>query len=159
MHRSACGRRRCRTSRRRAGSSSASKATRSACCTKAARFTPSTTTARTWASRSTAGRSRTGSSPATGPTPASPPPRVGPGAGPPPCPWHHARFDLCSGGTFDQWADELRRFPVELDGGEIYVDVTPRRDPVDHQRARLQVGLERDISLVVAKAAIVLTEA
>jgi len=75
------------------------------------------------------------------------------------CHWHHARFDLCSGGTFDQWADELRRFPVELDGGEIYVDVTPRRDPVDHQRARLQVGLERDISLVVAKAAIVLTEA
>src|SRR6187397_2592537 len=75
------------------------------------------------------------------------------------CHWHHARFDLCSGGTFDQWADELRRFPVELDGGEIYVDVTPRRDPVDHQRARLQVGLERDISLVVAKAEIVLTEA
>ena len=20
------------------------------------------------------------------------------------CHWHHARFDLCSGGTFDQWA-------------------------------------------------------
>jgi nitrite reductase/ring-hydroxylating ferredoxin subunit len=75
------------------------------------------------------------------------------------CHWHHARFDLCTGGTFDQWADELRRFPVEIDDGEIYVDVTPRRDPVDHQRRRLQVGLERDISLVVAKAAIVLTEA
>jgi nitrite reductase/ring-hydroxylating ferredoxin subunit len=75
------------------------------------------------------------------------------------CHWHHARFDLCTGGTFDQWADELRRFPVEVDDGEIYVDVTPRRDPVDHQRARLQVGLERDIALVVAKAAIVLTEA
>ena len=75
------------------------------------------------------------------------------------CHWHHARFDLCSGGTFDQWADELRRFPVEVDDKEIYVDVTPRRDPVEHQRARLQVGLERDISLVVAKAAIVLTEA
>ncbi|HET7807854.1 MAG TPA: Rieske (2Fe-2S) protein, partial [Gaiellaceae bacterium] len=74
------------------------------------------------------------------------------------CHWHHARFDLCTGGTFDQWADELRRFPVEVDDGEIYVDVTPRRDPVDHQRARLQVGLERDIALVVAKAAIVLAE-
>ena len=74
------------------------------------------------------------------------------------CHWHHARFDLCTGGTFDQWADELRRFPVEVDEGEIYVDVTPRRDPVDHQRARLQVGLERDIALVVAKAAIVLAE-
>ena len=30
------------------------------------------------------------------------------------CHWHHARFDLCTGGTFDQWADELRRFPVEV---------------------------------------------
>jgi len=75
------------------------------------------------------------------------------------CHWHHARFDLCSGGTFDQWADELRRFPVEVQDGEIYVDVTPRRDPVEHQRKRLQVGLERDIALVVAKAAIVLVEA
>ncbi len=75
------------------------------------------------------------------------------------CHWHHARFDLCSGGTFDQWADELRRFPVEVDDGEIYVDVTPRRDPVEHQRKRLHVGLERDLALVVAKAAIVLAEA
>src|SRR4029079_2354073 len=75
------------------------------------------------------------------------------------CHWHHARFDLCSGGTFDQWADELRRFPVEVEDGEIYVDVTPRRDPVEHQRGRLQVGPERDIVLVVAKAAIVLVDA
>jgi nitrite reductase/ring-hydroxylating ferredoxin subunit len=75
------------------------------------------------------------------------------------CHWHHARFDLCTGGTFDQWADELRRFPVEIDGDDVYVDVTPLRDRVEHQRKRLQVGLERDISLVVAKASIVLAEA
>ena len=75
------------------------------------------------------------------------------------CHWHHARFDLCSGGTFDQWADELRRFPVEVEDGQIYVDVTPRGDPVEHQRKRLHVGLERDIALVVAKASIVLVEA
>ncbi len=75
------------------------------------------------------------------------------------CHWHHARFDLCTGGTFDQFADELRRFPVELEGDDVYVDLTPRRDPVEHQRGRLQVGLERNISLVVAKAAIVLVEA
>ena len=31
------------------------------------------------------------------------------------CHWHHARFDLCTGGTFDQWADDLRRFPLEID--------------------------------------------
>jgi nitrite reductase/ring-hydroxylating ferredoxin subunit len=75
------------------------------------------------------------------------------------CHWHHARFDLCTGGTFDQFADELRRFPVEIDGDDVYVDLTPRRDPVQHQHQRLQVGLERNISLVVAKAAIVLVDA
>jgi nitrite reductase/ring-hydroxylating ferredoxin subunit len=75
------------------------------------------------------------------------------------CHWHHARFDLCTGGTFDQWADELRRFPVEIQGDDVYVDLTPPPDRVAHQRKRLQVGLERDISLVVGKAAIVLSEA
>jgi nitrite reductase/ring-hydroxylating ferredoxin subunit len=74
------------------------------------------------------------------------------------CHWHHARFDLCTGGTFDQFADELRRFPVDIEGDDVYVDTRPQRDPVEHQRGRLQVGLERNISLVVAKAAIVLVE-
>jgi nitrite reductase/ring-hydroxylating ferredoxin subunit len=75
------------------------------------------------------------------------------------CHWHHARFDLCTGGTFDQWADELRRFPVELDGDDVLVDLSPREDPVAHQRERLRDGLERNISLVLAKAAITLWEA
>ena len=75
------------------------------------------------------------------------------------CHWHHARFDLCSGGTFDQWADELRRYPVDVRGDEVYIDVTPRLDPVEHQRKRLRDGLERNIPLVLAKAAITLTEA
>jgi nitrite reductase/ring-hydroxylating ferredoxin subunit len=75
------------------------------------------------------------------------------------CHWHHARFDLCTGGTFDQWADELRRFPVEIDGNDIYIDLAPPPDRVAHQRKRLQVGLERDVSLVIGKAAIVLSEA
>ena len=30
------------------------------------------------------------------------------------CHWHHARFDLASGGTFDQFADDVRTFPVTL---------------------------------------------
>jgi nitrite reductase/ring-hydroxylating ferredoxin subunit len=75
------------------------------------------------------------------------------------CHWHHARFDLCTGGTFDQWADELRRFPVEIDGDDVLVDLTPQTDPVVHQSARLRDGLERDIPLVLAKAAITLWEA
>src|SRR5213596_1904980 len=72
------------------------------------------------------------------------------------CHWHHARFDLCTGGTFDQWADNLRRFPVEVDGDDIYVDVAPPTDARAHQRARLRDGLERDLPLVLAKNAIAL---
>jgi nitrite reductase/ring-hydroxylating ferredoxin subunit len=68
------------------------------------------------------------------------------------CHWHHARFDLESGGTFDQFADEARVFPVEIRDGEVWVDLAPREDQLAHQRRRLQDGLERNISLVLAKS-------
>jgi nitrite reductase/ring-hydroxylating ferredoxin subunit len=68
------------------------------------------------------------------------------------CHWHHARFDLESGGTFDQFADEARVFPVEIRDGEVWVDLAPREDQLAHQRQRLQDGLERNISLVLAKS-------
>lgn len=74
------------------------------------------------------------------------------------CHWHHARFDLATGGTFDQFADELRRFPVSVDGDDVLVDLSPPLDPAAHQRKRLRDGLERDIPLVVSKAAIALLE-
>jgi nitrite reductase/ring-hydroxylating ferredoxin subunit len=70
------------------------------------------------------------------------------------CHWHRARFDLESGGTFDQFADEARVFPVELRDGEVWVDLAPREDSLAHWRQRLQDGLERNISLVLAKSAI-----
>ena len=75
------------------------------------------------------------------------------------CHWHHARFDLCTGGTLDQWADDLRRFPVEVEGDDVYVDPAPADDPIAHQRRRLRDGLERNIALVLAKATIALIEA
>ncbi len=75
------------------------------------------------------------------------------------CHWHHARFDLATGGTFDQFADELRRFPVALDGDDVLVDLSPPDDPVGHQRRRLRDGLERGIPLVLAKATLALLEA
>jgi nitrite reductase/ring-hydroxylating ferredoxin subunit len=75
------------------------------------------------------------------------------------CHWHHARFDLCTGGTFDQWADDLRRFPVEVEGDDVYVDVSPPPDPLGHQRQRLYDGLRLDIPLVMAKATIALADA
>ncbi|KAA3664559.1 MAG: Rieske (2Fe-2S) protein [Chloroflexi bacterium] len=74
------------------------------------------------------------------------------------CHWHHARFDLESGGTFDQWADDVRTFPVEIRDGEVWVDVASYGDPISHQQDRLQVGLERDISLVIGKAVLTLVD-
>lgn len=74
------------------------------------------------------------------------------------CHWHHARFDLASGGTFDQFADDVRAFPVQIRAGEVWLDLTPRVDPGLHQRDRLRDGLERDIPLVIAKAVITLLD-
>lgn len=74
------------------------------------------------------------------------------------CHWHHARFDLESGGTFDQWADDVRSFPVEIRDGRIHVNVSRQQDPNQRQTERLAVGLERNLSLVIAKAALVLDD-
>ncbi|MBC6936479.1 MAG: Rieske (2Fe-2S) protein [Chloroflexi bacterium] len=74
------------------------------------------------------------------------------------CHWHHARFDLASGGSFDQWADDVRTFPVDIRDGDVWVDVSPPRDPRAHQRQRLRDGLERNIPLVLAKAVIALLD-
>jgi len=74
------------------------------------------------------------------------------------CHWHHARFDLASGGTFDQWADDVRVYPVQIRDNEVWVDLAPRIDPRDHQRQRLRDGLERNIPLVIAKAVITLLD-
>jgi len=70
------------------------------------------------------------------------------------CHWHHARFDLETGGTFDQWADDLRVFPVDIEDGSVLVDVAERSDRRQHFLRRLGEGLERDVRLVVAKSVI-----
>src|SRR5437762_3264395 len=61
------------------------------------------------------------------------------------CHWHHARFDLSSGGTFDEWADDVCAFPVRVRDGEILIDVAPSTDQHQRSLARLRDGLERDI--------------
>src|SRR5205809_739943 len=63
------------------------------------------------------------------------------------CHWHHARFDLTSGGTFDQFADDVRSFPVEIRDGSVWLDLSPRTDLTQHFKNRLNDGLERDIPL------------
>ena len=69
------------------------------------------------------------------------------------CHWHHARFDLESGCTFDLWADDTPTFPVEARNGEVWVKTTSvHADPATHWRQRLNDGLAHDIGLVIAKA-------
>src|SRR6516165_1028403 len=69
------------------------------------------------------------------------------------CHWHHARFDLESGCTFDLWADDVPIFPVELRDGEVWVKTTlSHENPNAHWRQRLADGLAHDLGLVIAKA-------
>jgi nitrite reductase/ring-hydroxylating ferredoxin subunit len=74
------------------------------------------------------------------------------------CHWHNARFDLKTGGTFDQFADDVQVFPAEERDGAIWVDLSAQRDARAYYRRRLEDGLEQDIRLVLAKAAIALYE-
>ena len=69
------------------------------------------------------------------------------------CHWHHARFDLESGCTFDLWADDVPICPVEIRDGDVWVKPTfGQADPASHWRQRLSDGLAHDLSLVVGKA-------
>ena len=42
------------------------------------------------------------------------------------CHWHHARFDLMNGGTFDQWAGDVHSFPVQIrnESKEVWLDIS-----------------------------------
>jgi nitrite reductase/ring-hydroxylating ferredoxin subunit len=70
------------------------------------------------------------------------------------CHWHHARFELASGCTFDLWADDVPTCPVEIRaGGEIWVKpVFGYANPAEHWRQRLEDGLAHNLNLVIAKA-------
>ena len=69
------------------------------------------------------------------------------------CHWHHARFDLDSGCTFDLWADDVPTCPVEVRNGDVWVKTTfGHADPAAHWHQRLADGLAHDLGLVIAKA-------
>ncbi len=74
------------------------------------------------------------------------------------CHWHHARFDLATGGTFDQWADDVRAFPVRVENGAVWVDVAEHGNPIERHMQRLGDGMERNIPLVIAKSVIAILE-
>ena len=67
------------------------------------------------------------------------------------CHWHHARFDLMNGGTFDQWAGDVTSFPVEIrNGNEVWIEVSPTvvdTDSYHHNQTLVQNGLKRNLPL------------
>jgi len=69
------------------------------------------------------------------------------------CHWHHARFELASGCTFDLWADDAPTFEVQVEDGEVWVARRPKAgNTLEHWRSRLQEGMAHDIGLVIGKA-------
>jgi nitrite reductase/ring-hydroxylating ferredoxin subunit len=69
------------------------------------------------------------------------------------CHWHHARFDLASGCTFDLWADDVPTCPVEVRDGEVWIKLSFGHDDASrHWRGRLDDGLAHNLGLVIAKA-------
>ncbi|MGH6905558.1 MAG: Rieske (2Fe-2S) protein [Geminicoccaceae bacterium] len=70
------------------------------------------------------------------------------------CHWHHARFDLASGCTFDLWADDVPTAEVRIEGGEVWVaaECRPQQDPAAHWRRRLHDGMAHSLGLLIAKA-------
>jgi nitrite reductase/ring-hydroxylating ferredoxin subunit len=75
------------------------------------------------------------------------------------CHWHHARFDLESGGTLDPFADDVRAYPVETEGRDVVVVVEAAADRAAHFLGRLDDGLEQGLTLVLAKAVLGLIDA
>jgi nitrite reductase/ring-hydroxylating ferredoxin subunit len=69
------------------------------------------------------------------------------------CHWHNARFDLCSGCTFDPFADDVPSFPVEVRDEIVYVGASPTiaTSPSFYLR-RLREGMEQNIGLIQAKS-------
>ena len=76
------------------------------------------------------------------------------------CHWHEARFDVCSGCTFDLWADDIPSFETAVIDGVVHVATEPSRRP-DRARhlVRLRHGLDHEIGLVAAKAILNLRKA
>jgi nitrite reductase/ring-hydroxylating ferredoxin subunit len=74
------------------------------------------------------------------------------------CHWHHARFDLCSGGTLDPFADDVRVYPVSVRDGRVVIRPPVTEDRTGALMGRLDDGLEQGLTLVTAKAVLGLLE-
>ena len=69
------------------------------------------------------------------------------------CHWHHARFDLASGCTFDLWADDVPTCAVELRGDEVWIQTDfGHSDAAAYWQRQLEQGMAHNLGLVIAKA-------
>ena len=77
------------------------------------------------------------------------------------CHWHHARFDMRSGCTFDLFADDVDSYPVEInnDGRVMLTPAISGRDAITAGLRRLEDGMEQNIRLITAKAVVALISA
>ena len=76
------------------------------------------------------------------------------------CHWHHARFDLASGDTFDLFAGDTRCFPVQVVDGQAWVDPSlSAEDRMEYWKQRFVDGLEHNIRLVIARSVIGMMQA
>ena len=45
------------------------------------------------------------------------------------CHWHHARFDLASGGTLDPFAGDVQAYPTVVDDdGDVFIEIREETD-------------------------------
>jgi nitrite reductase/ring-hydroxylating ferredoxin subunit len=76
------------------------------------------------------------------------------------CDWHHARFDIKTGGCFDLWADDVPVFAVDIIDGYIFVHTDEGNKRKEELRTyylqRLNNALEQNIPLIIAKSVLTL---
>jgi nitrite reductase/ring-hydroxylating ferredoxin subunit len=76
------------------------------------------------------------------------------------CDWHHARFDIKTGGCFDLWADDVPVFAVNVIDGNIFVhseQANKRKEELStYYLRRLNDALEQNIALIIAKSVLTL---
>lgn len=71
------------------------------------------------------------------------------------CDWHHARFDIKTGGCFDLWADDVPTFPVNVVDDMIFVTIGQSKATEEiqkHYLLRLSEGMEQNSGLIIAKS-------
>jgi nitrite reductase/ring-hydroxylating ferredoxin subunit len=76
------------------------------------------------------------------------------------CDWHHARFDIKTGGCFDLWADDVPVFAVNVIDGNIFVCTERANKRKEELRTyylrRLNDAMEQNIALIIAKSILTL---